>query len=152
MACSCFLLSVICSIKLHDCTAVGILRSIISQEVKDAILRKWGKLVSSGSQFFRAIVNEDFYYSKSYYHRIKTRNNYTVCYEDEGRRRYVLFVDQHSTRWLWYLPLSGRQFATRNNWASYKAEWFQWRWSQLWWLYHWFASVYVLAVVLLLCM
>ena len=88
MAGSCFLLSVICSIKLHDCTAVGILRSIvISQEVKDAIWQKWGELVSSGSQFFRAIVNEDVYYSKSY-HRIKTRNNYTVCYEDEGRRRY----------------------------------------------------------------
>ena len=57
----------------------------MNDDVKDAI----GANVEHASMFLRAKVNREVYYSQGY-NRLKSRNSFTVIYEEDNEEKYGL--------------------------------------------------------------
>ena len=57
----------------------------LDDDVKDAI----GMNVEQASMFMKAKVNKEVYYSQRY-DRLKSRNSFTVCYEEDNAEKYGL--------------------------------------------------------------
>jgi hypothetical protein len=73
-------------LKLADCSIiVGKVQVISLDDVKDAI----GTDVELASMFMKVKVNSDLYYSQRY-DRLKSRNSFTVYYEEDDAETYGL--------------------------------------------------------------
>jgi hypothetical protein len=73
-------------LKLADCSIIGKVQVIpLDDDVKDAI----GTDVERASMFMKVKVNGEVYYSQRY-DRLKSRNSFTVCYEEDDAEKYGL--------------------------------------------------------------
>lgn len=77
-----------CRVNLPDCSIIGRVQSVaLTDAVKAKVQSVCGVWVDHSSQFFRAMIRQKVFYSKSYT-RLKSRNSYTVCYSEDGAEKY----------------------------------------------------------------
>ena len=75
-------------IKLSSCSVIGGVGAVrLSGDIRAEVQRLYGVEVDHASQFLRAKIHQEVFFSKKYI-RVKTRNSYTVIYSQGGGEKY----------------------------------------------------------------